>query len=220
MLSVTCYCESSARPGHFSDTQHRALYGCEDTAPPRTPPIGHKQQLRPLSPVGRSGGSHSWLHRPQGASSGSLSTLTLPHQDPGLSSLPSSLWPRPACPLRVADGHGRRRRWPGRARRPGSSTDSEADPGPWGPAPLSPMAPFSASVSQSPRDPHSAPSLALPAPHCSPTSDPRLYPSDGPRAPPSAHTPCCFHPLPLPQVPSGVRRIVSPPPKTSLRESL
>ena len=41
MLSGTHYCESSMRPGHFRDTQHRALYGCEDTRTPRTPPIGH-----------------------------------------------------------------------------------------------------------------------------------------------------------------------------------
>lgn len=220
MLSVTCYCESSGRPGHFSDTQHRALYGCEDTAPPEPRPSDTSSSCSLFPRWDAQAVPTVGYIRPQGAASASISTLTLPHQDPGLSSLPSSLRPRSACPLWVAYGHGRRRRWPGRAQRPGSSTDSEADPGPWGPAPLSPMAPFSASVSQSPRDPHSAPSLALPAPHCSPTSDPRLYLSDGPRAPPSAHTPCWFHPLPLPQVPSGVRRIVSPPPKTSLRESL
>lgn len=42
MLSVTCYCESSGRPGHFSDTQHRALYTAVRIPPPRNP--AHRTQ--------------------------------------------------------------------------------------------------------------------------------------------------------------------------------
>ena len=167
--------------------------------------------------MARSGSPQSWLH----VTAGSTVRLHL-HAHPSSSRPRAELPPQepPAavtfCPLRVTDAHGRRWRWPGRGRRSGSSTDAEADLGPWGPVPLSPPTPFSASVSRRPRDPHPAPSLSLPAASCSPTSDPRLYrmlsPSDGPPAPSSAHTLCWFHALPLPQVPSGVSRIVSSPP--------